>query len=85
MESITYEIAPGGDIELVLNNPNKQNIVPRLSTDTLDEDPRYPEFVNPLCRGRYAVFEKLYEETPPNCKVLIRVSSCHLKFASRMF
>lgn len=86
MESITYEIAPGGDIELVLNKPNEQNIIPRLrlSTDTLDRALHGPKFENPPCQGRYAVFNELYED-PPKYKVLIRVSSSHLKFASRIF
>ena len=86
MESITYEIAPGGDIEIVLNKPNEQNIIPRLrlSTDTVDRALHGPKFENPPCKGRYAVFSKLYED-PRNYKVLVRVSSSHLKFASRVF
>lgn len=86
MESITYEIAPGGDIEIVLNKPNEQNIIPglRLSADTVDRHLHGPKFENPPCDGRYAVLNKLYED-PRNYKVLIRVSSHHLKSASRVF
>ena len=86
MESITYKIAPGGDIEIVLNKPNEQNIIPglRLSTDTMDRALHGPKFENPPCDGRYAVLNKLYED-PRNYKVLIRVSSSHLKFVSRVF
>ncbi|KAJ4016364.1 hypothetical protein NW752_003486 [Fusarium irregulare] len=86
MESITYDIAPGGDIEIVLNKPNEQNIIPRyrLGVDTDYTHFQCPEFKNPPCDGRYAVLSKLYED-PRNYKVLIRVSSSHLKFASRTF
>ncbi|KAL6919029.1 hypothetical protein ACHAPO_004142 [Fusarium lateritium] len=40
MLSITYEIDPGGDIELVLNKPNNQKIVPvlRFTQDVSDPD-----------------------------------------------
>lgn len=89
MESITYEIDPGGNIELVLNKPNDQNIIPclQLSTDTLDTDPHDTRFENPSCRGRYAVFENLYAttETLTNTEVRFRVSSRHLILASHFF
>ncbi|KAI1067993.1 hypothetical protein LB507_004390 [Fusarium sp. FIESC RH6] len=86
MESITYEIAPGGDIEIVLKKPNEQNIIPHLhlSTDIMNRPLHGPKFENPPYVGRYAFLYKVYQ-VPRKYKVLIRVSSSHLKFASRTF
>ena len=90
MESITYEIDPDGDIELVLNKPNEQNIVPRLRLSTRIVHDAYEDLRldNPPCHGRYAIFNTLYDKeksTAAACRIQIRVSSCHLKFASRVF
>ena len=92
MKSITYKIDPNGDIELVLNKPNEQNIIPRLRLSTaINYHEGWENFKlrrNPPCHGRYAIFKKLYKNGKPiaaDCKIHIRVSSCHLKFASRVF
>lgn len=89
MKSISYDIDPGGDIELVLKNPNKQNIVPKDTTQTSHGKPDHPEFVNPPCLGRYRVFSELYlddeNQTPGEVEVRMRVSSRHLILASRVF
>ncbi|EKJ74415.1 hypothetical protein FPSE_05422 [Fusarium pseudograminearum CS3096] len=63
MTSITYEIDPGGDVELVLESPNKQQIVPIIK---YKEDENYRVsmfdgdsdhfFENSFLVGRYAVF-----------------------------
>ncbi|KAH7196548.1 uncharacterized protein B0J16DRAFT_408252 [Fusarium flagelliforme] len=88
MGSVTYEIAPDGDIELVLNKPNEQNIIPRLRLNAKVVDFDDSRFVTPTCEGRYAVFNKLYAKwnlAAADCKVHFRVSSHHLKLASRPF
>ncbi|CAG7561256.1 unnamed protein product [Fusarium equiseti] len=88
MGSVTYEIAPDGDIELVLNKPNEQNIIPRLRLNTNVADLDDHISVIPTCHGRYAIFNKLYAKWNPaaaDSKVHIRVSSHHLKLASRPF
>ncbi|QPC74723.1 hypothetical protein HYE68_005475 [Fusarium pseudograminearum] len=72
MTSITYEIDPGGDVELVLEFPNKQQIVPIIKHKDY-ENYRVPKFDgdsdhvfdNPSLVGRYAVFnieEEIKEE-----------------------
>ncbi|RKL46025.1 hypothetical protein BFJ72_g2934 [Fusarium proliferatum] len=89
MESISYDIDPDGDIELILRKPNKQKIVP---TDWgffgWETNPGQPEFTNPPCLGRYKVFSKLSpgdENHNPEAEVRMRVSSRHLTLASRVF
>ncbi|KAG8674292.1 hypothetical protein FPOAC2_00303 [Fusarium poae] len=69
MTIITYEIDPGGDIELVLECPNKQQIVPIVTFEE-KENFRVPMFDgdsddffdNPALSGRYAVFNPEEEE-----------------------
>ncbi|EWG36155.1 hypothetical protein FVEG_00295 [Fusarium verticillioides 7600] len=90
MKSISYDIDPGGDIELILKKPNKQNIVPEDTTQTVDGERINPKFPNPACFGRYQVFSELYpdgENETPNFEVEVhmRVSSRHLILASRIF
>jgi hypothetical protein len=58
MKSISYDINPGGDVELILKKPNKQNIVPE--SPTFHGNPVDPEFPNSPCLGRYQVFSELY-------------------------
>lgn len=89
MESISYDIDPDGDIELILRKPNKQKTVP---TDWgffgWETNPGQPEFTNPPCLGRYKVFSKLSpgdENHNPEAEVRMRVSSRHLTLASRVF
>ncbi|KAF5557802.1 hypothetical protein FMEXI_540 [Fusarium mexicanum] len=87
MRSISYDIDPGGDIELILKSPNKQNIVPE---DTLcPYDRSYlSESPNPPCLGRYEVFSELSpgdEGETPEAEVRMRVSSRHLILASHTF
>ncbi|KAK2936938.1 hypothetical protein FoTM2_000154 [Fusarium oxysporum f. sp. vasinfectum] len=86
MKSISYDIDPGGDVELILKKPNKQNIVPE--SPTFHGNPVDPEFPNPPCLGQYQVFSELYpdgENENPHVEVHMRVSSRHLIFASRTF
>ncbi|KAL5616024.1 hypothetical protein FOBRF1_004772 [Fusarium oxysporum] len=86
MKSISYDIDPGGDVELILKKPNKQNIVPE--SPTFHGNPVDPESPNPPCLGRYQVFSELYpdgENENPDVEVRVRVSSRHLTFASRTF
>lgn len=89
MKSISYDIDPGGDIELVLKNPNKQNIVPEYTSRPLLVKPVTPSFPNPPCFGRYRVLSELYlddeNQTPEEVEVRMRVSSRHLILASRVF
>nr|RBQ98707.1 hypothetical protein FVER53263_00295 [Fusarium verticillioides] len=90
MKSISYDIDPGGDIELILKKPNKQNIVPEDTTQTVDGERINPKFPNPACFGRYQAFSELYldgENETPNFEVEVhmRVSSRHLILASRIF
>ncbi|KAF5604846.1 hypothetical protein FPCIR_699 [Fusarium pseudocircinatum] len=90
MKSISYDIDPGGDIELILKRPNKQNIVPENTTQTAHGTPNNPKFPNPPCFGRYQVFSELYpdgeNETPDvEVEVHMRVSSRHLILVSRIF
>ncbi|KAG9508092.1 hypothetical protein J7337_001652 [Fusarium musae] len=90
MKSISYDIDPGGDIQLILKKPNKQNIVPEDTTQTVDGKRTNPKFPNPACFGRYQVFSELYpdgENETPNFEVEVhmRVSSRHLILASRIF
>ncbi|KAF9779379.1 hypothetical protein IL306_001924 [Fusarium sp. DS 682] len=84
MKSISYDIDPGGDIELILREPNKQNSVPELASDMAI----ISSFPNPPCTGRYRVFGDLYEDDQNKSHVVevrMRVSSRHLIFASRTF
>ncbi|CAF3501202.1 unnamed protein product [Fusarium graminearum] len=79
---ITYDIDPRGDIDFILNSPNKQKI--------FDGDSDHV-FENPSLVGRYAVFnieeedgQETYIDNPKNF-VRMRVSSRHLILASRTF
>ncbi|KAF5598094.1 hypothetical protein FPANT_3858 [Fusarium pseudoanthophilum] len=96
MKSISYVIDPDGDIELVLNEPNTQKIIPdRVLPGDGDaaSDLRFFDRFNVPLRGRYEVFDfdtpmigfgvKFAEEIPD--VVRIRVSSKHLTFASKVF
>ncbi|CVK83871.1 hypothetical protein FPRO04_00683 [Fusarium proliferatum] len=89
MESISYDVDPDGDIELILRKPNKQKIVPTDWTFIgWETNPGQPEFTNPPCLGRYKVFSKLSpgdENHNPEAEVCMRVSSRHLTLASRVF
>jgi hypothetical protein len=88
MKSIYYEVDSGGDTELILKNPNKQNIVPDCPDRTPEGDPNALAFANPPCLGRYQVLSELYSDDQnetPEVEVRIRVSSRHLIFASRYF
>ncbi|KAF5971424.1 hypothetical protein FBULB1_9228 [Fusarium bulbicola] len=66
MKSVSYVIDPDGDIELVLNEPNTQRILPErvlcvdayVSRDSLTTD--YSDFTylnNSALQGRYTVFD----------------------------
>jgi hypothetical protein len=95
MPVVTYEIDPGGDIELVLTKPNDQNIVPSIhfSKDVTDSDDTYCDYIP--CLGRYEVFKDFYPgyDTPPDeisdspveGEIRMRVSSRHLILASSTF
>ncbi|KAM0424086.1 hypothetical protein ACHAPD_002571 [Fusarium lateritium] len=95
MLSIPYDIDPGGDIELVLNKPNNQKIVPALYFTQDVTDPDNTEFDdlelnNPPCAGRYSAFKELYPAgktivPPVDSEVRMSVSSRHLILASRAF
>ncbi|KAM0503630.1 hypothetical protein ACHAP8_002869 [Fusarium lateritium] len=91
MAIITYEIDPGGDIELVLEHPNKQKIVPIITSPGWDyyNVPRYDgDFVlqNPTLVGRYAVFNNIQQDAEyQTTEVRMRVSSRHLILASCTF
>ncbi|KAF5559496.1 hypothetical protein FNAPI_4715 [Fusarium napiforme] len=88
MKSISYDIDPGGDIELILRKPNKQEIVPYDRERSRDWDPAGPDSTNPRCLGRYKVFSELSpgdEGKNPETEVRMRVSSQHLKLASHTF
>ncbi|KAF5251203.1 hypothetical protein FANTH_3638 [Fusarium anthophilum] len=88
MRSISYDIDPGGDIELVLKKPNEQNIVPveyhfwlRVAAC---ERIRFP---NPPLTGKYKALKGLYpdDKNDTEIEVRMRVSSRHLILASRTF
>ncbi|KAG5799083.1 hypothetical protein H9Q69_001913 [Fusarium xylarioides] len=81
MKYISYDIDPRGDIELILKNPNKQNIFPKGSFAYID--PKDPKILNPPCLGRYEVFSELCPGEDD--QVRMRVSAHHLQFASRTF
>lgn len=99
MKSVSYVIDPEGDIELVLNKPNTQNIMPEPvfygDAGAASDSPTL-EFTNSKLKGRYTVFDnfdasvvedfgnpEFAEETPD--VVRMRVSSKHLTFASKVF
>ncbi|PNP79993.1 hypothetical protein FNYG_06690 [Fusarium nygamai] len=88
MKSISYDIDPGGDIELILKKPNKQNIVPKIRPW---KDFKNSKTLNSPCLGRYEVFSELYpgeddqNKTAEEVEVHMRVSSHHLQFASLTF
>ncbi|KAF5571553.1 hypothetical protein FPHYL_300 [Fusarium phyllophilum] len=88
MKSISYDIDPGGDIELILKKPNKQNIVPERRPWKHAKDPK---ILNSACFGRYEVLSELYPDeddqnkTREEVEVHMRVSSRHLTLASRIF
>ncbi|EXA51565.1 hypothetical protein FOQG_03548 [Fusarium oxysporum f. sp. raphani 54005] len=100
MKSVSYVIDPDGDIELVLNEPNAQNIIPERvlcgDGDAANDSPT-TDFNNSVLQGRYAVFDNFdtptfvddygdldFVEETPDV-VRIRVSSKHLTFASKIF
>lgn len=88
MISITYEVDRKTDVELVLNNPNSQQIVPALYFSNGDNDFDDHEFDNPPCVGRYTVLRPIYNNTnntPINSEVRMRVSSRKLICASLVF
>ncbi|KAF5609054.1 uncharacterized protein FSUBG_4209 [Fusarium subglutinans] len=89
MRSIFYDIDPGGDIELILKSPNKQDIVPEDTFYPFPSQQSNPsEFLNPPCLGRYEVFGELSpgdEGETPEAEVRMRVSSRHLIIASHTF
>ncbi|KAF5649221.1 hypothetical protein F25303_4758 [Fusarium sp. NRRL 25303] len=88
MKSISYDINPGGNIELILRKPNEQKIVPTDCEYGRDCDPDGPAFTNPPCLGRYKVFSELSpgdESKNTETEVRMRVSSQHLKLASHTF
>jgi hypothetical protein len=100
MKSISYVIDPDGDIELVLNEPNAQNIIPeRVLCGDGDSTSTSPttDFNNSVLHGRYTVFDNFdtptfvddygdldFVEETPDV-VRMRVSSKHLTFASKTF
>ncbi|KAF5688929.1 hypothetical protein FDENT_4645 [Fusarium denticulatum] len=60
MKSVSYVIDPDGDIELVLNEPNTQNIIPRkvlFGDGEAASDSPITEFYNSVLQGRYIVFD----------------------------
>ncbi|KAF4338700.1 hypothetical protein FBEOM_7406 [Fusarium beomiforme] len=82
MGSISYEIDAGGNMELVLKNPNSQQTVPVISPSKDGKGTIQDEtFKNSQLGGRYAPFhgQKAISE------VRFRVSSRHLILASRTF
>ncbi|KAJ4016363.1 hypothetical protein NW752_003485 [Fusarium irregulare] len=99
MASIMYEIDPGGDLNLVLKDPNTQRIVPTLCKEA--EDDSDDPFNNPPLVGRYEIFNEADEdgynpeeagvsgpgstEVTDITEVRMRVSSRHLILASRTF
>ncbi|KAF5971422.1 hypothetical protein FBULB1_9226 [Fusarium bulbicola] len=92
MKSISYDIDPCGDIELVLKKPNQQNMMPEDPTRTVHGKNINQKFCNSPCPGQYQVFSELYpkgkNETPDvdvDVEVHMRVSSRHLILASPMF
>ncbi|KAG4265032.1 hypothetical protein FPRO04_00685 [Fusarium proliferatum] len=100
MKSLSYVIDPEGDIELVLNKPNTQNIIPEsvLCGDVgAASDSPTTEFTNSELGGRYTVFDNFdtptvmedygdpeFAEETPDVVRMI-VSSKHLTFASKVF
>lgn len=89
MVSITYEIDPGGDLDLVLKDPNTQKIVPIFDKEKGDSN---HAFDNPPLVGRYEIFNSLNETCNDQARaegtgvcVHFRVSSRHLILASRTF
>ncbi|KAG4293727.1 hypothetical protein FPRO06_00312 [Fusarium proliferatum] len=101
MKSLSYVIDPEGDIELVLNKPNTQNIIPEsvLCGDVgAASDSPTTEFTNSELGGRYTVFDNFDTPTlvmedygdPEFAEetpdvVRMIVSSKHLTFASKVF
>jgi hypothetical protein len=92
MATITYDIDPGGDAEIVLKGTiNTQKIIPYIDGDIRDteydgKDDAY--FDNPSLAGRYAVFKAGEDDTGEagtETEVRMRVSSRHLILASRVF
>ena len=89
MVSIMYEIDPGGDLDLVLKDPNTQKIVPIFDKEKGDSN---HAFDNPPLIGRYEIFNSLNETCNDQARaegtgvcVHFRVSSRHLILASRTF
>lgn len=100
MKSVSYVIDPDGDIELVLNEPNTQDIIPeRVLPGELDTANGSPttDLNNSVLQGRYAVFDNFdtptfvddygdldFVEETPDV-VRMRVSSKHLTLGSKVF
>ncbi|KAF4447872.1 hypothetical protein F53441_8622 [Fusarium austroafricanum] len=96
MRTISYEIDPGGDLELVLKEPNTLDVIPVVLP--LDDDDATSSdiiFDNSSLSGRYSIFDKFDSqrdtEDPKRfvdgCpdEVRIKVSSRHLILASPVF
>ncbi|KAF4956615.1 hypothetical protein FGADI_3767 [Fusarium gaditjirri] len=100
MKSVSYVIDPDGDLELVLNEPNTQNIIPERLFGRYGDaasDSSTTDFNNSVLQGRYTVFDNFdtptfiddygdldFLEETPDV-VRMRVSSKHLTFASKTF
>ncbi|KAF5557800.1 hypothetical protein FMEXI_538 [Fusarium mexicanum] len=101
MKSLSYVIDSDGDIELVLNKPNTQNIIPESvlcgNAGAASHSPT-TEFTNSELKGRYTIFDNfdtptLVVEDDGDSEfaeetpdvVRMRVSSKHLTFASKVF
>ncbi|KAM0342714.1 hypothetical protein ACHAPU_009325 [Fusarium lateritium] len=88
MDIISYEIYSGGDIELVLREPNSLEVIPKVnSTHSQDTEPD-EQYANSMLGERYAIFNSFDGQTPvrpiPD-QIRMRVSSRHLIRASPMF
>ncbi|KAH7196547.1 uncharacterized protein B0J16DRAFT_408251 [Fusarium flagelliforme] len=87
--TITYEIDPGGDLNLVLRDPNTQRIVPIINKEKGDSN---DAFDNPPLVGRYTMFNADEDDSDDQARsedviveVHFHVSSRHLILASRTF
>ncbi|RGP64389.1 hypothetical protein FLONG3_9576 [Fusarium longipes] len=90
MPTITYDIDPGGDIEIVLNKPNDQRIIPTIDFRGEPYELDLSRYDSPDSGGRYYVINELYPTDGPkvplvDSKVRMRVSSRHLILASSVF
>ncbi|KAF4967787.1 hypothetical protein FSARC_4720 [Fusarium sarcochroum] len=99
MSSISYDIDPGGDVEIVLKNPNTQQVVPdviltqpRTSRSTSPRkasykyDPDSVEFDSTCLFYDPSILSGLSaQESSEATEIRMRVSSKHLTFASPIF